>query len=176
MKRIKAEIIVIIILIPILAYVGWQVYNSYFKPPEIDLEELEEPEALEEKPAPARPLEPEIPPAPKGTLNYTGYIQRDPLEHSLPVKIKEEKPPAAKVPEREELKPVEKKPPKEIILPKFTVTGIVWGKTNPRAIIDHKVYKIGDIIKGAKILNITQQGIQMIYEEKEFWVTISEGG
>lgn len=180
MKKIKVEFILIIILIPILAYVGWQAYNTYLKPPAMDLEELELPEEPEEVPIPAPRPEPEEPPEEvpipvpketKGTLDYTGYAERDPLKHSLPFKIKEEKPPVTE--EKPEGVPIkEKEPPKEIILPKFIVTGIVWGKVHPRAIIDDKVYKIGDIIKEAKILDITEKGIHMIYQGKEFWIAI----
>lgn len=174
MQKVKVEIVLVIILIPILVYVGWQAYNTYLKPPPMDLEELEMPEEIEEKPT--RAPAPEPAPRPKGTLDYTGYIERDPLKHSLPVKIKK-KPKVTKVPKKaKEVSRKKKKPPKVIALPKFSVTGIVWGKPSPRAIIDNRVYKTGDVIKGAKILDITKQGIHMIYQEQEFWVTVQKGG
>lgn len=180
MLKHKAEIILLIILIPILAYVVWQAYNTYFKPPAMeDIEELEklgteEKEAeipVEEvkKPPVAVPQQPEEPSIPKGTLDYTGFTERDPLRPALPVRPKKEKP-LEKA--KETPKETKKEPPKEIILPTFTITGIVWGKASPRAIIDNQVYKIGDTIKGAKILDITEKGIRMIYEEKEFWVNV----
>lgn len=193
MKKVKVEFILIVILAPILVYVGWQAYNTYLKPPAIDLGELEIAEETENESTAPKPSsyekglgKPYIPeqrqekpaPIPKGTFDYTGYIKRDPLEHSLPVKIQEEKVPVTKVSAEKKHKDIKeiKKPAKEIILPKFTITGIVWGKASPSAIIDNKVYRIGDIIKGAKILGITQQGIQMIYQGKEFWVSIQQGG
>lgn len=176
MIKYKYELIVIVILIPILAYVGWQAYNSYIKTP--DVEELEK--AITEEPA--KPVtepvavQPPPPSAPKGTLDYTGFIKRDPLKSSLPIREKIEKPsPAEKPPE---IKPGEipkkEEPSKEIVPPTFKVTGIVWGYS-PRAIIDNGVYKIGDIVKGAKILDITHKGIQIIYEGKEFMVTLQGG-
>lgn len=184
MPKHKTELLLLIVLIPILAYVGWQVYNTYLKPPSVDLEELE-------KVGTGEPAEPVVPPTveqpvvsppmrveptpepsvPKGTLDYTGYTERDPLKPSLPVREKIERPPELppeKKPPKEEIKK-EKEPPKEIVLPTFTVTGIVWGDS-PRAIIDQQVYKIGDTVKGAKILDITEKGIKMIYEGKEFSV------
>lgn len=189
MPKQKTELILLIILIPIFAYVGWQFYNSYFKSPSKEIEELEK--AAAEEPTPPEPEQPAVqppagielpekPPEPKGTLDYTGFTERDPLKPSLPVKEKIEKPPEPPKPvEKPAERPAEKikkEPPKEIVLPTFTVTGIVWGKESPRAIIDQQVYKIGDIVKGAKILEITQKGIRMIYEGKEFWVTIQRGG
>lgn len=169
MFKYKSELIILILLIPILAYVGWQAYKSYFKAP--DMEEFEK-VATEEPVKPVAPPvaeQPPIPSAPKGTLDYKGFTKRDPLKASLPVEEKIEKPPVEGkppegIPEKEE-------PKKIIVLPTFAVTGVTWGQS-PRAIIDNSVYKIGDIVKGAKILGITNQGIQMIYEGKEFFVTI----
>lgn len=181
MMRLKSELILLIILIPILVYIGWQAYNTYFKPPAIEIEELEKAGIEEPVIPPAEPVvkKPSPPSEPKGTLDYTGYIGRDPLKPALPVKEKVEKPPELLL----EKKPVgippeekKKEPPKEIVLPTFIVTGIVWGEAQPRAIIDHNVYKIGDIVKGAKILDITEKGIYMIYEGKEFWVSVQRGG
>jgi len=184
MKNFKMEFILIIILVPILAYVGWQVYNTYIKEPDINIKGLNVLEQQPEKEINSPMLDknsvslPIRKPVSRGTLNYTGYIKRDPLMYSLPVKIKEKKYPAAK-PSNPVSNPVEKresqKNVKEIVLPKFTVTGIVWGKIRSRAIIGHSVYRVGDIIKGAKILDITKQGIHMIYQGKEFWVTVQGG-
>lgn len=173
MPKIKIEFILAVILLPILLYIGWQAYNTYLKQPPEELSVLEE-ETEEEKPAPhplEKPIDTVSPVSDVGTLDHTGFVERDPLFHSLPVKIKEEEPEEGETAPRETEK--EKsipEPPKEIILPTFTVTGIVWGKADPRAIIDDKVYRTGDIIKGAKILDITEQGIRMLYEGKEFCV------
>lgn len=180
--KYKPELIILIILIPILAYVGWQAYNSYFKTPEV--------EELEKEVSPARDLslsgvkeEPVIEitkpaveeqptaPQPKGTLDFTGFTERDPLKTSLPIKETIVKPKEEEKPKEKPKEITKKKEPhKEIVLPTFTVTGVVWGYS-PRVIIDNSVYKIGDVVKGAKILNITNKGIHMLYEGKEFWVT-----
>lgn len=178
MLKHKAELILIIILIPIFAYVIWQAYNTYFKPPPMEnIEELEKlgTEEQAEQPIVPKPQQPEEPPVPKGTLDHTGYTKRDPLKPTLPVREKIEKAPEVEK-SREKSKEIKKEPPKEIVLPTFTVTGIVWGRESPRAIIDHQVYKTGDTIKGAEILEITEKGIRMIYEGKEFWVGVQRGG
>lgn len=175
MLKHKAEIILVIILIPILAYVIWQAYNSYFRQQNMKIEELEE-TAQEETTQEETAVVPSEPPI--GILTGTGYAERDPLKPSLPVKEKIEKPPEpvspAITPKEKLIK--EKEPLKEIILPVFTITGIVWGKPQSRAIIDNEVHKIGDVVKGAKILDITDKGIKMIFEDKEFFVSVQRGG
>lgn len=196
MKKIRIEFILVIILIPILAYVGWQIYNSYIKSPDIDIEELELQEEKDAELTDTPQQKPDL--APKGTLSYTGYVERDPFKHSLPVKIK--KPPKPKLKPKPKPKKIEKKkhiiderekkpeekpkaikkpkekekPSQPILLPKFNVIGIVWGEAAPRAIIDNKIYKIGDTVKGAKILEITDKGIHMIYKTKDFWINRGE--
>lgn len=171
MIRVKPELILIILLIPIIAYVGWQAYNTYLKP--LDIEELEKVET-EEPTKPSPPVNPPSSMEPKGVLDYTGFAKRDPLKPSLPVKEKVEIPPEGRPTVEKPEGKVEKAPPKEIVLPTFTVTGIVWGEAPPRAIIDNRVYKIGDTVKGAKILDITDKGVHMIYEGKEFFATIEK--
>lgn len=180
MIKDKYVLILFILLVPILAYVGWQAYRTYIKPQGMDITELEKPveTVTVEKPAhPVKPAEqiartdirrPESEPVIaelKGTLDYAGYSERDPFRPSLPIKEKAERR-AEEVPEKRK-----EEPPKEIVLPAFSIAGVVWGY-NPRAIIDGEVHMIGDTVKGAKILNITKEGIHMIYEEKEFYVTI----
>jgi len=210
----KSELLLIIIVIPILGYVGWQAYNTWFASPDNDIAILEQPVpeteiVPTEKSAPigehkkTPTIEPEekpsfitetktieqkniekekpvtketIPPIEtKGTLDFTGYTERDPLKPSLPEEEKN-----IEQPEEKTIQPVDhptEKPteeiieqPKEIIPPTFTITGIVWGNVESRVIIDNEVHKIGDIVKGATILNIAENGIQIMYEEKEFWV------
>jgi hypothetical protein len=205
--KIKWEFILVIILTPILAYVGWQAYTTWFSQPEDDISKLEEqipeiedtakkipkpvkepvlpttekPEVkLPEREAPVIPerkpliLQPqnEETPAPseiKGTLDYAGYTDRDPLRPSLPVK--EEKP--AEITPTEKLITEEgpREQQKEIVLPTFTVQATVWGNAPPRAVIDNEVHKVGDVVKGATILGISERTIRMIYEGKEFTVS-----
>jgi len=216
MKRYILEVILTILLVPILGYVGWQAYNTYLKPPDLDLEKLETTAEEEKKSETAA-----ITVSKKATLTKINDLtqnikkvsedrlntvlketveqetqkepgQRNPYNHSLPIKVKKEQPqkqqPVKKILSKEEekkkklkeLKPTKatekpKEPPKEIILPTFEVSGIVWGKYQPRAIIDNQVHSVGDDVKGAKILDITKTGILMVVEQedqrKEFWVT-----
>jgi len=113
--------------------------------------------------------------------------RRNPFKHSLPIKIKKIQAEKAPVKKIEEKKPGEsllaklpKKEKKELVLPTFTVSGIVWGEYRPRAIIDNQVYMIGDMVNGAKILDITEKGVEMFYQEegqhKKYWVTITKTG
>lgn len=216
MKRYVLEVILTILLIPILGYVGWQAYNTYLKPPDLDLEQLETTTAKEKESDPESitvskkvtltKINDLTQNAKKASENRLATVlketveqetqkepgQRNPYNHSLPIKIKKDqqkkKPSVKKILSKEEeknkklkeLKPVKapekaKEPPKEIILPTFQVSGIVWGKYQPRAIIDNQVHSVGDNIKGAKILDITKTGVLMVVEQedqrKEFWVT-----
>jgi hypothetical protein len=52
----------------------------------------------------------------------------------------------------------------------MTVTGIVWGTKQPRAIIDGEVYGEGDIVANteATIKKIDEAGILFLYKKKEF--------
>lgn len=199
MLKYKAELLLLIILIPILAYVGWQAYRTYIKPPEMDIEGLEKTQVelpgIEprqenlEKPAhagaPAQPVKETVfarisdeqkcpaeqiePLETEKTLNFIGYTERDPLKDSLPVKqkIEELHPPVQGL--ISEKKPEEQ--PKIIALPAFQLIGIVWGSAST-AIIDNEIYDIGDIVKGAKIIDITEQGVRMQYEGKDFWISM----
>jgi len=45
---------------------------------------------------------------------------------------------------------------------KLKVQGIIWGTKMPQAIINDKVYIVGDLIEGAEILSIDKQGIKLI--------------
>jgi len=45
------------------------------------------------------------------------------------------------------------------LIDSFSVQGLIWGGNFPQAIINNKVYKVGDTIQGATILNIAKNGI-----------------
>jgi hypothetical protein len=55
-------------------------------------------------------------------------------------------------------------------LPIFSVQGLVWGTDKPQAIIDNKIFNIGDEIKGAKIIAIDKDGVKILYQERTFLV------
>lgn len=60
--------------------------------------------------------------------------------------------------------------PKESVLDlsKFKVSGMVWGDVAPKAIINDNVYGVGDVIDGAKISEISKEGILFVYNEKQY--------
>jgi hypothetical protein len=43
--------------------------------------------------------------------------------------------------------------------PSLRVQGLLWGGREPQAIINDAVYKVNDVVKGAKILEITRDGV-----------------
>ena len=53
-------------------------------------------------------------------------------------------------------------------LNKLNVTGIIWGTDLPLAIINGKVYKVGDEILGAKILGIDKKGVLLDYKGETY--------
>jgi len=55
-------------------------------------------------------------------------------------------------------KPIE--PPKPEI-PKIHLEGIIFDKKSPMAIIDGEVYRVGDVIKGFRITEISQGGVRL---------------
>ena len=61
----------------------------------------------------------------------------------------------------------------EIVLPTLAVSGVVWGSPTPQVIINGKILKEGDIIEEAEILEIEKDGIILLYEGREFSVTVS---
>lgn len=49
----------------------------------------------------------------------------------------------------------------------LTVTGLVWGGDEPKAIINGEIYGIGDTINDAQIIEITKEGIKVSYQGTE---------
>ena len=59
-------------------------------------------------------------------------------------------------------------PVKEIQPPVMTIQGLIWGTTTPQAIIDGKIVKIGDVVSDAHIVDITKQGVEIMFEGRRF--------
>lgn len=55
-------------------------------------------------------------------------------------------------------------------LPNFSVQGLIWGTGKPQAIINNKVYNIGEQVEGAKIIEISRDGVKVSYQDKIFLV------
>ncbi|MFA4991821.1 MAG: general secretion pathway protein GspB [Candidatus Omnitrophota bacterium] len=62
----------------------------------------------------------------------------------------------------------------KIVLPPMTFQGMVWKSFRPQAVIDNKVYDIGDTVTAGteqvKVKDITPEGIHLRYKGKEFIV------
>jgi len=56
----------------------------------------------------------------------------------------------------------------EVSLPAFEVQGVVWGGDVPQAIINNKIVKTGDVLSDAKILEISKQGITILYHDRRY--------
>jgi len=78
-------------------------------------------------------------------------------------------------PPREEKKPEEE--PKteitpevipEIPLPSLEIQGLVWGGNLAQAIINKKIIRIGDMIEGARIIDINKEGIIISFNKREY--------
>jgi hypothetical protein len=48
------------------------------------------------------------------------------------------------------------------------VQGVVWKGKILQAIINHKVFDIGDTIEGAKIIEISRKGVTVLYKERSY--------
>ena len=91
-------------------------------------------------------------------VDYTGAQYRDPLE--LPIELRTPIKPVVEIaaePALEKGKEIEKE--EEIVLPTFTIQGMIWGGVKPQALINEGLCEKGDIIKGAEIADITKEGV-----------------
>jgi len=68
-----------------------------------------------------------------------------------------------KDPFQEEKIGVENEPIETGPLPSVTIQGIVWGSALPQAIINNKVVKVGDTVEQMQILEISKNGIIVLY-------------
>jgi hypothetical protein len=89
------------------------------------------------------------PSGPREPAIYLAQDLRDPMKSLLP---------EAPKPQRANVRPtgVQQLPPSP---PSLRVQGLLWGGREPQAIIDDAVYKVNDTVKGAKILEITRDGV-----------------
>lgn len=104
------------------------------------IEEMEAEEGKKQLPA-LRPL-----------TKYTGGKLRDPFQG---VKIERE--------ERAQESMAPATPP-----PALTVQGLVWGGAFPQAIINNKVFKVGDTIEEARIIDINKEGITIFFGGRQY--------
>ena len=85
---------------------------------------------------------------------YTAQALRDPMDSLLP-----KEPPKAVI-ERMAARSAEMPPEPP---PTLRVRGILWGGKDAQAIINDKVYRVGDMVAGVKILAIDRRGVTVEY-------------
>lgn len=79
-------------------------------------------------------------------VNYKAGNLRNPFESTLPTDIE--------------------KASKDAPMPSLTIDGLVWGSEKPQAIINDTVVQLGDEIQGAKLIDISKEGVTVIYNGK----------
>lgn len=87
-------------------------------------------------------------------VEYIGKDYRDPLQ--LPASLRAPVAPEALGAEME--------------LPSLRVEGMVWGSRRPQAIIGGSVYEKGDVVGEMEILDISKDGITLLYKDRKFIV------
>ena len=85
---------------------------------------------------------PQLPPT------YTAQDLRDPMKSFLP------EPPKSEV-AQVQLEQASPPPPP----PALRIQGLLWGGAEAQAIINDRVYKVGDLVQGTKILEINRSGV-----------------
>lgn len=53
----------------------------------------------------------------------------------------------------------------------YTVDGLIWGSYKPKAIIDNKIYDIGDKLGEAVVTKIEREGVVLFLDDKEYLIT-----
>jgi hypothetical protein len=53
-------------------------------------------------------------------------------------------------------------------LPDLKIQGLVWGAEHSQAIVNGKVFKIGDTVENARIIDINRDGIDIVFEGRQF--------
>ena len=96
----------------------------------------------------------EAAPVTRPSVEYTAGDKRDPFKTYL----KDSESASEEAPEGEV----------EIKLPELVVNGIIWGGKFPQAIINDKVVKVGDEIEGAKIKQISKDGVVVLFSSKTY--------
>ncbi len=105
-----------------------------------------------------------------GTAAYTAGELRDPLASLLPKEPPApEATPSADLPARTAVqRPTEP--------PAINLRGIIWGEITPLAIIDDRLYRVGDPVEGARIITIDRSGMTVEYEGVAFPIAVVTAG
>ena len=57
---------------------------------------------------------------------------------------------------------------------RFNLQGVIWSISDSRAIINSKIYRIGEEINGAKIIKIDKKGVTLQHRKEEYVLFIPE--
>jgi hypothetical protein len=89
---------------------------------------------------------------------YSGIDLRDPMQPLIKIVTRSESPaPQAPAP---------------VQLPFMTLHGVIWDPDNPIALIDGLDLRVGDKIKGARIVGIEFDSVSLTYRSKSFELTV----
>jgi len=110
---------------------------------------------------------------------------RNPFKSWLPKveEIIEKLPEPTKIEVVEPPKPITQKPEptqhEKIVAPvmtppKLVVNGLIWGTDKPQAIINDRVVSVGDTIENSKIIDINQNGVDIIFSNSLFTIQIEQ--
>lgn len=78
--------------------------------------------------------------------------------------------------------PVRKKPKNvetrevKVDLPPMSIKGIIWDVDMPQAVINDKVFKVGDDINGAEIVSIEKGAVYLKYRGNDFTLVLADIG
>ncbi len=93
---------------------------------------------------------------------YGGTDLRDPLEPLVRASSRPVSPTSPQVSQA----------PAPIALPFMTLYGVIWDPDNPIAIVDGLDLRVGDKIKGARIVKIEFNNVLLSYRSKSFELTV----
>jgi hypothetical protein len=71
------------------------------------------------------------------------------------------------------VKPVVKHEEK-VVLPELTLNGVVLGEDIHQAIIDDQLVALQETIKGAQVVDVSKEGVALLYKGKRFFLKIEE--
>lgn len=97
-------------------------------------------------------------------IEYAGEASRNPFESQLP----KPRPVVVEVSAQPINQPEAGMSQPEIQAPAIKVESQVSGGSQPRVVIDGKVFRVGDKVQEALITGITKEGIAVLYQERTF--------
>lgn len=62
----------------------------------------------------------------------------------------------------------------EIVKPNFSISGLVWNTHMPQAILNGEVVSIGDVVESWTISDITNEGVEVTFQNKSFMIKPGE--